>query len=416
MAGGGSASKAELGDLVSRLRAMARGRETIDVAQLHFVGLNEIQKAYGDRWLDQKARIQDSAESFLRRRIGDNDLLIRSEGGFLVLLGGAAGPDAHAASAQLTHGLNAFFVGEGSTPAPRFGGGMKTMAVRDLETSFRSMDGVSLPKPDLADKFGLPDLDWKFEPVWDVRRETLSYWYVTPFQRTTGARLPGYQFESAPLPTSHFVNIDEASLWVAEQTLQSLVAAGKPTLVGAVVHVSSLASLTSRARILATMKRLDPGLHRFRIIKVAGIAPGFPRIYLNEIVGVLKARLPHIVLGAAWDEPDFSGLLQPGPIAVGCSVPASAVGMGSVVGVSALTTRIGEAVRTVHAGRVRFFAEGAITKYLALKLAAAGVDNMASQRIWSARAAVDGMLKWSADRLIEAVAHGGRQDAAAAAL
>jgi hypothetical protein len=411
-----TAAGAELGDLVSRLRAMARGRETIDVAQLQFVGLNEIEKAYGDRWADQKSKIQDSAESFLRRRIGANDLLIRGEGGFLVLLGGAAGNDAHAISAQLTHGLNAFFVGEGTSPAPRFGGAMQTMAVRDLETSFRSMDGVPIPKPGIAEKFDLPDLDWKFEPVWDVRREALSYWYVAPFVRGSGTRLPGYQFEGASQPAGHFVKVDEANLWIAEQTLQGLMAAGKPMLVGAVVHVASMASLSSRARILATIDRLDPALHRFRIIKVAGIAPGFPRMYLNEVVGVLKARLPHIVLGAAWDEPDLGGLLQSGPIAVGCSVPPSAVGIGSVIGVPTLAARIGEAVRTVHNGRVRLFVEGAITKYLALKLAAAGVDNMASQRIWPARTSVEGMVRWPAERLVEAVFHGGRQDAAAAAL
>jgi hypothetical protein len=395
---------------------MARGRETIDVAQLHFVGLDEIEKAYGDRWTDQKARIQDSAESFLRRRIGENDLLIRGEGGFLVLLGGVAGPEAHAVSAQLTQGLNGFFVGEGSTPTPRFGGTMQTMAVRDLETSFCSMDGVSIPKPDLADKFGLPDLAWKFEPVWDVRRETLSHWYVSPRLHGDGARLPGYQFESTSQSASHFVKVDEAGLWVAEQSLQSLMAAARPTLIGAVIHVSSLANLAARARILATIDRLDPALHRFRIIKVAGIAPGFPRMYLNEIVGVLKARLPHIVLGVSWDEPDFASLLQPGPIAVSCSVPPSAVGVGSVVGVSALTSRIADAVRTVHGARVRLLVEGAVTKYLALKLAAAGVDNMASERVWPASATAEGMPKWPAQRLIEAVSHGGRQHVAQAAL
>src|SRR5215475_13356051 len=99
MAVGEPASTAAIGDLLSRLRDMARAKETIDVAQLHFVGLEKIKRAYGDRWPDLKSRIQDAAESFLRKRIGPGDLLVRGDGGFLIVLGGAMGPKAHAVTA-----------------------------------------------------------------------------------------------------------------------------------------------------------------------------------------------------------------------------------------------------------------------------------------------------------------------------
>ena len=87
-------------DLYSRLRAIVAGRETVDVAQLHFVGLDKVQKAYGGRWPEHQTRIHDAAESFLRKRIGASDLLVRGEGGFLVVLGGATGPDSHVSSEE----------------------------------------------------------------------------------------------------------------------------------------------------------------------------------------------------------------------------------------------------------------------------------------------------------------------------
>src|SRR6185295_10524420 len=233
MAVGESAPKADLGDLVSRLRLMAQGRESIDVAQLHFVGLNDIQEAYGQRWPEQKTKIQDAAEAFLRRRIGGTDLLIRGEDGFLVVLGGAAGPEAHAIAAQLTHGLNTFFIGEeGHAPALRFGGAVRPMPVADLEASFGDLDVVASARAaSPAEDFGLPELEWRFEPVWDVRREMLSYWYVAPFLRASGARLPGYQFENVATHPSQFLKVDEAAMWVAEQALQELLAAERQTLV-----------------------------------------------------------------------------------------------------------------------------------------------------------------------------------------
>jgi hypothetical protein len=400
MAVGESASK-DLGDLVSRLRTMVQGRDTLDVAHLQFIGLADIQRAYGERWLDQKSRIQTTAEAFLRSRIGASDLVVRGEDGFLIVLGEAAGPEAHAIAAQLTHGLNAFFLGNGEqSPAPQFSGAIQTMATREIETSFGGLDVVdSAPGNRAGDIFGLPELEWRFEPVWDVRREMLSNWYVMPCLKTNGARLPGYQFENGSSHPNQFVKIDEASLWVAEQALKELLTAEKQSLVGATVHIGTLANLASRARILSTIDRLDSALHRFRIVKIAGVAPGFPRMYLNEIVGVLRARLPNVVIGAAWDEPDLAGFLQSGPVAVGFSIPSSAVASGPVVAIPALMTRVTDAVKVAHAGRVRFFVEGAVTKYLALKFAAAGVDNIASQRIWPARPMADGLVKWPADRL-----------------
>ncbi|HEV7690151.1 MAG TPA: hypothetical protein VGO52_04990 [Hyphomonadaceae bacterium] len=402
MAVGQSASKADLGDLVARLRTMAQGRSTIDVAQLHFVELNDIKQAYGDRWPDQKSRIQDTAEAFLQRRISGSDLLIRGDSGFLVVLGSAVGPDAHAVTAQLTHGLNAFFLGGGQSPAPKFGGVAQVMPAHDIAACFGDLD-VLAPGPARHDeKTGLPGLDWRFEPVWDVKREALSYWFAAAYSSNNGVRVPGYQFENGALHPNQFVKIDEAGLWVAEQALHDLFAAQRPTLVGASVHVASLANLSSRARILATIDRLDPALHRYRILKIAGVSSGFPRMYLNEIVGILKARVPNVVIGAAWDEPDVAGLVHSRPLAVGFAVPTSGVTSGPVIAIPALMAKVNEAVKQAHAGRARIFVEGAVTKYLALKFATAGVDNIASPRIWPALPMVQGMMRWPAQGLAAA--------------
>jgi len=401
MAVGEPASKAAIGDLLSRLRDMARAKETIDVAQLHFVGLEKIKRAYGDRWLDHKSRIQDAAESFLRKRIGQGDVLVRGDGGFLIVLADAMGPKAHAVTAELTHGLNAFFTGDlRESPTPRFGGAVQNIATRDLERSLRQGAAPVEPAENLAERSGGSDLEWKFEPVWDVRKEALSYWFVTPCISSTGLRVPGYQFETAAGHTQQFVRIDEAGLWVAEQALLDLARVGRQALVGATVHAQSMTSDASRARILATIDRLNPSLHRFRIIKIAGVSQGFPRLYLKEIIGALRSRVPNVTLLAQWDEPDIASLLHPGLSGLGFVAPGSGIMTGTVTSIPALMLRVSEAMKLAHAARMRFFVEGAVTKYLALKFATAGVDNIASPSIWAVRGSPEGMLKWSADRLV----------------
>jgi hypothetical protein len=398
---GDSATKADLSDVASRLRKLTHGKETIDVAQLQFVGLADVQKAFGERWPEQRARIQDTAEAFLRKRIGNADILVRGDTGFLLVLGGTVGQEAHAVAAQLTHGLNAFFFGSPEhAPAPRFSGAAQTLAASDFELSFVEMAAATAaPKPAATEIPDLPDLEWRFEPAWDVRHETLSSWHVTPYLVSNGARLPGYQFESAPVAPARLLKVDEASLWVAEQTLRDLLAAQKPTLVGARVHVATLASISSRARILATMDRLNPDLHRYRLIKLAGVTPGFPRMYLNEIVGMLRAKFPNVVIGASWDEPDVTGMLNSGASGLAFTVPASSVASGPIIAVPALIAKITGAVRIAHAHRSRVLIEGGVTKFLAMRLASIGVDNISAPNIWPACAAPNGMLKWSAERL-----------------
>lgn len=394
------ASPAGVADLLARLRVMAKGRETIDVAQLHFVDLGKIRKAYGPRWREQGARIEDAAESFLRKRLSSSDLLVKGEGGFLVVMGTATGPESYAVAAQLTQGLNAFFTGEHPQAQVRFGSHVQSMATRDIERDLASAQRTESPEQIVSGaEHTASDLEWKFEPVWDVRRETLSYWFVAPFNAATGLRLPGYQFETVGGHAKQFIDIDEAGLWVAEQALVDLSAAGKQALVGATVHIHSLVSMASRARILATIDRLDANLHRFRIVKIAGVSQGFPRIYLKEIIGSLRARVPNVILQASWDEPDFSTLLYPGLAGIGIVSPGSAVQPGSITEIPALISRSSEAVRLAHGARIRFFVEGAVTKYLALKFTRIGVDNLASTGIWPARSVVDGMERWPARRL-----------------
>jgi hypothetical protein len=389
--------------LASRLRGMAQGRDAIDVAQFQFIGLEDIRQAYGDRWGDQKARIQESAETFLRRRVHESDLLIRGDGGFLVVFGSAMAADSESLAHQLAHGLNDFFLGEEpQDPMPRFGVTTASMPVKDLAAHLEGaglVEAKAQPDPVNRAAPGLRDIDWRFLPVWDAKREILSNWYVAPYLKTSGARLPGYMFEPAAAHPSQFAAVDEAGLWVAEQALHRLVVQGKQALVGVSVHVSSLTNLSTRTKLMSAIDRLDRGLARYRVVKVAGIPPGFPRMYLNEIVGLLRSRIPNVVLGTAFNEPDVASLAASGPSAISVAVPPWTVGPNAAIPAAQLHMRLAEALVTTHAAHIRVIIEGAIDGNLAAKLKGAGVDNLCSTQIWPSVTEPDGMLKWPTDKL-----------------
>jgi hypothetical protein len=391
----------KMDNLASRLRTMAKGRDTLDVARFQFIDLEDVRDAYGERWPAQKARIEDVAEGFLRRRINPEDMLITAGGGFLVVFGSAAGDAADAAAGALSHGLNEFFLGEvGETPSPRFAATSVAMPVKDLSDAFGHVEIKEIASP--IEPSNLPSVDWRYQPVWDVRKETLSSWYLTPHSKKTSERLPGYQFESVSVTAAQLAAVDEAGLLVSEETLQELIPQGKQVLIGASIHASTMTNLATRAKILSIIDRFDQGLTRYRILKIAGVAPGFPRLYLNEIVSLLKAKVPNVVIGATWDEPDMAGLIQSGPVAVGVTLPRSVVGPSPAVPFEALIKKVAIDTRLAHGARMRFFVEGQIDHSLALRLAAMAVDNIASPRIWPASGIPTCMLKWPSSRMAAA--------------
>jgi hypothetical protein len=391
----------KLNEVSSRLRNLAQGRDTLDVAQFRFMELDSIKAAYGERWQENKDRILSVADGFLRRRMDQGDLLIQAGDGFIMVFGSANGSAAVSAAGSLTHGLNEFFLGEsGENPVPRMGATSLPVPVNALAATLAQIDFVDPPPPPQGGDSRLDNLDWRYQAVWDVRRETLSSFYVVPYSKKTHERLPGYYFESSAITAAQSAAIDEASLMMSEQALSDLIPAGRLMLIGASVHLSTLTNLATRAKLLSTIDRLNPSFLRYRLVKIAGVAPGVPRLYLNEIVNVLKAKIPNVIIGCAWNEPDFAGILQAGPAAVGVTLTKSVIGPAAAVPLQTLLTKLSSDANLAHAAQKRFFVEGQFERDVATKLAAAPIDNIISPRIWPAASSMPmGMIKWPLSKL-----------------
>jgi hypothetical protein len=392
----------KLSNISSRLRTLAQGRDTVDIAQFRMMELDDIRAAYGDRWPENKDRILSVADGFLRRRMDPGDLLIQAGDGFIMVFGSTSGSAAVSAAGSLTHGLNEFFLGEsGENPVPRMGATSLPVQVSKLEATLAQIDFVDPPPPPQANDAGrLDNIDWRYQAVWDVRRETLSSWYVVPYSRKTHERLPGYYFESASMTAAQTAAIDEASLMMSEQALSDLIPAGRLMLIGCSVHLTTLTNLATRAKLMATIDRLNQSFLRYRLVKIAGVAPGVPRLYLNEIVNVLKAKIPNIIIGCAWNEPDFAGILQTGPAAVGVTLTKSVIGPAAAVPLQTLMTKLISDANLAHAAHKRFFVEGQFERDVAVRLAAAPIDNIISPRVWPAQSGMPmGMIKWPLSKL-----------------
>ena len=385
--------------ITGRLKHISHGREEADVATLQFVGLDAIRKSGGPMWPQRWARIRRSAEAFLRERLAPDDILVRGNDAFIIAFGEPAGPPARQTAARLAHELNRHLEKEGP-PVPQVEMSVQTLGVSELAMSIaQGTPGRLASQREITTIEAVGEIDWRFHPVWDVKREVVSSYFASPHLTKTGARVRGYQFEDVDASRPDLVDLDVESIRVSERALQALREQRKRALIGISLHVSSLNYERGLSRILTGLDNCDPMLSVYRLIKIAGIEAGFPRMHLRSIVGSLRARVPKVAIAAAWHEPDVSGLMQCGPTAFGFAYPDHVAGALSATANGTLLSRFSAGVEAAHTEGIPLYVEGAIGPYLAKEFRAAGADYICSPVIWPPQPAPDTVVRWPSSLL-----------------
>lgn len=388
--------------LADSLRRLVRGRNELDVAQFQFMGFERLARAYGQAWPQRRDRFWQIAEIYLLNRLEEGDILVRGSEGFLVVFASRTGARAVFAAQSLADGVSEKFNGLGDGPAPELEVDTRAMPAPQVARKLREHGAAAEPVRHAPHAAPSPaQVDWLFQPVWDARREVISNYFLLPHLKGTTRRVPGYQFEpdQAGGRSSGFVDLDAASLDRSEAALRELAAQDKRALVGATIHIQSLMHAGTRDRIMSRFARFDHSLTRYRLLKIAGVGPGFPRLHLGHILGSLKARVPLVVLTASWDEPDMASLARTGPTAIGFAYPDGVAGALSTIAEGTLLSRFRAGADVAHAQGMSLYAEGQIGPSLARTLVETGADYISSPLIWKPQAEADGVSKWPASQL-----------------
>jgi hypothetical protein len=382
-----------------QIKKIVHGRDQADVATLQFTGLDAILHSTGTLWPQRWSRLRRISESFIRDHLDPDDILVRGPEAFIIAFGTRTGPAVRMAANDLARELNERLAME-EAPIAQVSVLIRSIGVSDLAMSIaQGTPGRIAPRQDSVIIPSLGEVAWRFHPVWDVRREVVSCYFASPHHAETGVRVRGYQYEDLNDERPDFEDLDVESIRVSERALQLLREQRKRALVGVSLHISTLTSENGMARILAALDNCDPTLSTYRLIKIAGIESGFPRMHLRSIVGSLRARAPKVVLTAAWHEPDVAGLIQCGATAFGFAYPDHVAGALSANASGTLLARFGAGVDAAHAEGVPLYVEGAIGPYLAREFRTAGADYICSPVIWAPRAAPDAAMRWPSSML-----------------
>ena len=99
-------------DVQNRLRDVLTGRDTVEMGQFKWVNLEMVKDQAGEDWSSLRAKIYETSAKFIERRLGENDVLLRCMGGFMIIFSELEGADAADKVEEISLALNAFFLGD----------------------------------------------------------------------------------------------------------------------------------------------------------------------------------------------------------------------------------------------------------------------------------------------------------------
>lgn len=381
-------------NVAERIRRLANGRNTLDVAQFQFIDIGGIRIRYGERWKEKRERVARAAHYFISRRIAPGDVLIAGADGFLLVFGGYSGYVAEAAARQISKELNAFFLGEPDLDDIQVEVDHHAMSLEDFARVFSAMMAAHEERAPRVETVVAPPtatIPMGYIPLWDAQRGAVATQFISPLDPAT--RLPLVWDNQS----HRHAAMDKRKLIDSERDMRALYAGGARAVVGVAVHVSTLSNPQSLPCIVQAMARFDRKLARYRVLRVSCVEPGYPRIYLADVMRALRPYGPRIAIGLNWNEPDLPGVLKLKPAAIGFTLPTPAL-----VNAGARTemyARISAAVDMARAAGVMVSVEGDLRAEHAMHFVREGVNFLCSPRLWPVRAKLTAAETWPVSRL-----------------
>lgn len=377
-------------NLAERIRRLANGRNTLDVAQFQFIGIAQIRERYSERWREKRDRVALAARYFISRRISADDVLVAGADGFLLVFGNFTGHAAEASARQISQELNAFFLGEPDLNDMRIEAQHQAMSLEDFAKAFGEMLAARREAKAPAER-PTASIPMGYIPLWDAQRGALATQFISPLDPATGLPLVWDN------QSHRHAAMDERKLNDSETDMRALYAAGGRSLVGVAVHVSTLNNPHSLPGIVQAMAKFDRRLSRYRVLRVSCVEPGYPRIYLEDIIRTVRPHAARIAIGLNWNEPDVASVLKLQPAAIGFSVPTTALAQAGAK--NDVYARVGAAVEQARAAGVMVGVEGDLHAADAIRFMREGVNFLCSPRLWPVRPKLMAAETWPAARL-----------------
>lgn len=388
------------------LRRLAKMGRDLNISQFRFAEVAEIARKFGDAWVQERKRTLDLTQDFIGERLTDDDLLVRGQDGFVIVYAEGDADTAQQHANAVKDDLNEYFRQHGEPGATH-----EVLVDHHQASALELMQSLageaSSSKAETAaggEAFSVETSEddpimWRYHPVWDVRRQAISTYYLVPYDRSTGSRVTAYQFEKKRDPSIDLAALDEAALKRSEEVLRKMADSGVRSLLGVNLLAENLSPPALRSRIVNSMADFDPELARNRLVQISAVPVGFPQMYLKEIFESLRRFAPRVAVSLNIDERDLRAAIGLSPSAVGFALAPEDLGENARLSPQDICARVQVAAMAARAAKIPFFVSGALDRSMVVKLRAAGADLIKSELVWQDADAPQDAHMWPAQKL-----------------
>jgi EAL domain-containing protein (putative c-di-GMP-specific phosphodiesterase class I) len=99
-------------DVQNKLRDVLTGSDSVEIGQFKWVNLEMVREQAGEDWSNLRGKIYDTSAKFIERRLGEHDVLLRCQGGFMIIFSDLEGDEAADKVEEISLALNVFFLGD----------------------------------------------------------------------------------------------------------------------------------------------------------------------------------------------------------------------------------------------------------------------------------------------------------------
>ncbi|MDF1767850.1 hypothetical protein [Maricaulis sp.] len=329
-------------ELRQKLKQALAGRQSVDMGQFQFLNLERVRARAGAQWPRLRDKVYETSTQFIERRIGPEDVMIRVQGGFLIIFRASDVEASQEMVDAIAGELNTFFLGEkglDEVKAEAEARNVPTVELLDivaraqlhelekpiddpdgpapagppaLETPWQSVPGqardddgktrwVEAPKPVDQAKSAIVSKpaprhrdqsvgwdDFVFMPTWDSRKAFVSH-HICVARKSVGggARYGRDTLSGAPDREAHR-QLDRATALAAQRGFQKARAAGHASMIIVPVHYDSLSSISRRMEYFSILQPIPEAARRFFQLRIDGVPDGAPMAQLQEVCRSMK--------------------------------------------------------------------------------------------------------------------------------
>lgn len=360
------ASPSELGDGIQldstefrqKARQILQTQSSVAAGVVHFLGLDQIQEAVGDKWSLICERVHDLAARILRKHLGPLDAWMKyDDANYLIVFSGRDKAAAQLVCGKVKAELHELLLGHGDTKtitvktatidldgrvlveSQTLGDLLDAFASQASATSDRTEcdpqnDDTAPPGARSGDTLALrlgfaqkAEPQFMYRPVWDAYARVISTYICEPVLTQPGfTPVHGYDVLYDRENSDDIFDLDVRTFSEAVATYNELFQNRFRFILSIPVHFETLAN-TRRRREYWQLCRMTPKyLIPFIAFELAGLPPGVPFGRLSEIVNILRTACRTIIARTGGEFPDLHTYVQSGIKAVGLEICAHADG------------------------------------------------------------------------------------------